>query len=494
MFAKKILAVAEGLYAQGDYSTARDILKLCIEEDWSDFAARALLAKNLLAQGAGDEALIEAKLALQIGSEEANVPAEELGKFCQDFEDLHLQKQNDLEEERRAIKAFETIEDGRPSTPAGKTWETEEEKFQIHRAISPYFGLPEKPYIFNNNNYGFRYEMDKEPIDYPYVPKEDEVIIAIYGGSVASQFYKDMVDFMEERLSNSFSSSGRRAKILQFAMGAGKQPIQLFYLSYFQAIGQKFDVVVNLDGFNDVRNAIVNEEHGHFHAMPWWLITSSLDALGSLPDLDEASLNYYLELLKVRRKIQAQETDSRLGQIFTSVERLKQRELDLLQNPPDRSRDGSLIEYIPTEPKSFLNIPEEERGELVQAVVKTWFECARFMNLICSASQTSYIHALQPNHFMCNKNLTELERAWIEYSPKEHQSLRTSRAIIETCYPLMIQALPNLAAEGAHVCDLIDVFDNIEEQIFSDADCHFNARGHQLMAERLCDSIISLDL
>ena len=47
-----------------------------------------------------------------------------------------------------------------------------------------------------------------------------------------------------------------------------KQPQQLLVLSYFLSIGQQFDLVVNIDGFNEVTLSSLNNEHGLDISMP----------------------------------------------------------------------------------------------------------------------------------------------------------------------------------------------------------------------------------
>src|SRR4030095_13628597 len=47
-----------------------------------------------------------------------------------------------------------------------------------------------------------------------------------------------------------------------------KQPQQLLVLSYFLSIGQTFDLVLNIDGFNEVALGSLNNERGLDISMP----------------------------------------------------------------------------------------------------------------------------------------------------------------------------------------------------------------------------------
>lgn len=87
-------------------------------------------------------------------------------------------------------------------------------------------------------------------VDYPYVAKSDEYVVGVFGGSVAHSFALQARLQFEWLLSERYAG-GRKVVLLNFAIGGHKQPQQLTTLSYFAAIGQKFDMVLNLDGFNE---------------------------------------------------------------------------------------------------------------------------------------------------------------------------------------------------------------------------------------------------
>jgi len=49
---------------------------------------------------------------------------------------------------------------------------------------------------------------------------------------------------------------------LCFSHEGYKQPQQLLVLSYFLSIGQPFDMVMNIDGFNEVALGGINDRYG----------------------------------------------------------------------------------------------------------------------------------------------------------------------------------------------------------------------------------------
>src|SRR6185295_15210675 len=75
----------------------------------------------------------------------------------------------------------------------------------------------------------------------------------------------------------------RRVYVRSFALGGFKQPQMLGALAYLMALGERFDVVVELDGFNDVAlSSFANKNKGVFPAYP-----RDWDGLvGQAPDLE----------------------------------------------------------------------------------------------------------------------------------------------------------------------------------------------------------------
>ena len=66
---------------------------------------------------------------------------------------------------------------------------------------------------------------------------------------------------------------------LCFSHEGYKQPQQLLILSYFLSIGQSFDVVVNIDGFNEVAISPLNDARGSDISMPSVMHMDPLTAL-----------------------------------------------------------------------------------------------------------------------------------------------------------------------------------------------------------------------
>jgi hypothetical protein len=81
----------------------------------------------------------------------------------------------------------------------------------------------------------------------------NSVVVGIFGGSVAAYFAKGGgVEAIFEPLKALPAFAGKRLVVLTGAQIGYKQPQSTIALSYLQALGVDFDVVILLDGFNEV--------------------------------------------------------------------------------------------------------------------------------------------------------------------------------------------------------------------------------------------------
>jgi hypothetical protein len=109
----------------------------------------------------------------------------------------------------------------------------------------------------------------------------EELSVAVFGGSVAAYFSVDGREAMARVFAEDPALRGRRLRVQSFALGGFKQPQMLEALAYMLALGHRFDVVVELDGFNDVALSFnTHKNTGMFPAYPrdWdWMVESVPD-------------------------------------------------------------------------------------------------------------------------------------------------------------------------------------------------------------------------
>lgn len=90
------------------------------------------------------------------------------------------------------------------------------------------------------------------------VPLEHDpsrLVVGLFGGSMAWELGADEPRALQRALGELEALQGRSLTLVVAAVPADKQPSQLFALELLQLRGYRFDVVINLDGFNEIVNA-----------------------------------------------------------------------------------------------------------------------------------------------------------------------------------------------------------------------------------------------
>src|SRR5262245_22395661 len=147
--------------------------------------------------------------------------------------------------------------------------------------LNPYFGPSHKagqPFDFptelrqegtpfptqlSTNNFGF-----DSPYQFPIVKGNREFLVGLFGGSVGVFFCLAGVDRLVADLRQHEFFKDRTIVPLCMAHEGYKQPQQLLVLAYFLSIGQTFDLVINIDGFNEVALSPLNNQQGVDISMP----------------------------------------------------------------------------------------------------------------------------------------------------------------------------------------------------------------------------------
>jgi hypothetical protein len=183
----------------------------------------------------------------------------------------------------------------------------------IVERFHPFFGFIQKPSAdfrpgFKVNNYGFI-----SPYDYPLKKtKNNQFFIGVFGGSVASDYaiFQVQNQILPKYLKQLPGLKDKEFVILSFATGGYKQPQQLLILNYFLALGQELDMVVNIDGFNEVALSNLNNKNKVDLAMP------SIQHILPLTSLANNSLS----TKAMKATIRIQENKARINQGLSSLQ------------------------------------------------------------------------------------------------------------------------------------------------------------------------------
>src|SRR5712691_57714 len=305
-------------------------------------------------------------------------------------------------------------------------------------SIHPYLGWVLTHGINQGSQFGDRhvpinhlgFEDDGRSI---YKKTKDRVIVAVCGGSVAQQMSFLGERTIRETLQSSAEFRGKELQFVRLAMSGYKQPQHLMALNYLLSLGAEFDVVVNVDGYNEIALSIAeNDNAGVFAAYPraWHA------RLQDVVDKRVTSISF--RLLKIRAARQEWANwilDSWFRQTWTAnlVWAVRDRwltsaKLDLAAElNAHTSRSGRAFER--DGPRQLYQGPDE----MFSHVVKLWSESSLMMAQICNARGIRYVHCLQPNQYhKGSKPLSEKERQ--DYFV-ESQGYGIA---VERGYPLMV--------------------------------------------------------
>lgn len=310
-------------------------------------------------------------------------------------------------------------------------------------------------------------------------PSDQRFIIGIFGGSVARLFAESESGSELKRLFRSVPRfADREPMLLCLALSGYKQPQQLMSLNYFLSLGAHFDVVINIDGVNEVAHPVMDlvpKEIFPFYPYGWYWRTARLDpdsrrtvgALTCLRDI-RARQAIFFSHSPLRYSMAA-------GLIWTIADRVIETEISKWKL---RMVDGSNVAKSFQSRGPRRNYSSSE--ELFRDIAAVWRRSSLQMHVLCTGRGIEYYHFLQPNQYVeGSKPLSRIERrrAWDAES--------RWRPGIEAGYPHLLKAGAELHSEGVRFYDLTQIFADVREPLYFDTCCHFNKRGNMILAAEI---------
>jgi hypothetical protein len=321
--------------------------------------------------------------------------------------------------------------------------------------------------------------------DVPLVQKRtpDTVIIGLFGGSVAYAFPALGFAPLREELLKAPSYAGKKIVLVPLALPGFKQPQQLLTLTYFLMLGAEFDILINLDGFNDlVLPAVENIPKGVFPFFPrsWFFRTAALDPT-TIARMGEVAY------LRDRRSVHAaffsraplcySATASFLWALLDrlDVAQAARVQARLLQSSGE---GGSFVQKGPD--RSYAS-----ETEMYADLAAGWQRSSLQMHHLAQANGAVYFHFLQPNQYVPDsKPVGDEER---------RQALQDTfgfRHSVEVGYPHLRAEGHDLRSRGVRFHDMVLAFANEPRPIYVDDCCHFDVTGYQILARAMASAII----
>ncbi|MCC3550537.1 MAG: hypothetical protein EAZ90_28080 [Oscillatoriales cyanobacterium] len=363
----------------------------------------------------------------------------------------------------------------------------------IVERFHPFFGFIQKPSAdfrpgFKVNNYGFI-----SPYDYPFKKfKKNQFVIGIFGGSVASDFsiFQIQNKILPKYLKQVPGLQDKEFIILSFATGGYKQPQQLLILNYFLALGQELDLVVNIDGFNEVALSNLNNKNQINLAMPSIQHISPLTSLAN-NSLSTKALQATIRIKENKTKINEgleslQHCSLAACDALTSVyvqNLVNNYRRDVIAFEKERSKtqqdDEGSVMYI-NKNKSVL-----EDGAAFEQMAWNWAKSSIFMHKVLSASNVPYFHVLQPNQYYQTKRVFSDVEKRIAFNKDTPYA-----KAVEIGYPALLGKFPNLQKNKINILNGVKVFDKTKDVVYVDSCCHYNKTGEVIFSNYVGSSIV----
>jgi len=363
--------------------------------------------------------------------------------------------------------------------------------YEGNQVIHPYLGFVADPTVkegeaggWSVNQWGF---FGSPPLFEKISDETTDYVIGIFGGSVAQVLAIAGIAPIIRELRENGIVNGKTIRIVPIAMGGIKEPQQLMALNYFLTLGAQFDIVLNLDGFNDIVLPYTeNIRLGVFPFFPrnWatrvWGYTDMnfARALGKVEYLREwrkwlASVFSMFPLnLSITSHFLWSLTDSTIQKADAKVQ------TNVMEGFPNRQN----LRYVATGPtRTYV-----DQEEMYRDFANMWGRASNAMFELAKAHGIHYFHFLQPNQYVPkSKIFTEKER---KQAFDETSSWRSS--VIQG-YPHLKEVGKSLVNKGIPFFDMTMIFAENGETLYVDKCCHLNALGNELLGKAIGRVIVS---
>jgi hypothetical protein len=376
------------------------------------------------------------------------------------------------------------------------------DRLVVREAVHPYFGfthapgtpfeIPESlrepgaaPARLTTNNFGF-----VSPHAYPFRKTgNNQVVVGLFGGSVGVWFCTVGAPRLVERLQQHVYFRDKEIVPLCFSHEGYKQPQQALVLAYFLSIGQAFDLVVNIDGFNDVALAALNAGRGLESSMPSVQHMDPLVAIINQSALTPEKLASLAAIVNGRQRL-TERLDrirsNRIAAVNLLLERSYQRELDQyvrelgrFSNLPSNPPENALVQVAPADKGASHGVP-------FSTLASHWTAASRLMRDMLAAQGAAYVHVLQPNQYETTRRFSDAEAAVAlsDSSPYKNS--------VEQGYPALRDAArTQLTPQQVAFFDATHVFDDEPAPVYMDNCCHYTLAGNRRLADFVAASILS---
>jgi len=384
------------------------------------------------------------------------------------------------------INTINSIAQG--GTYTGK--EFNDEKVVFKEILHPYIGYVVEGYNKDEGCAGDEcYQRIKVDWDKPFPKRsDDKLIVGVLGGSVALASVKGAkpAKYYQKKLAQ--LPEYKDKEIILFAMSGGgfRQPQQLMLLNYYYSLGAEFDLVINIDGFNDV--TIPPGEYAKSKLHPsfprgWGLrVTNkpSPELIGHYVEkkaLQNSQHNFAIIMANIWPR------NSPLSNLIWTIKHHRYNnslsEIDFKISNIDVTKN-LVRNYEKTGPDYDFS----DWDNFYTYTAEQWATGSLLLHAAAKAKGTKYFHFLQPNQYIEGSkptmNDSEKKVAFIDYGYGSYY---------KKAYPFLQQKAAWLKDKGVPFYDMTYLYKGVEEPIYIDNCCHVNSRGSAMIVEKVVETI-----
>jgi len=345
--------------------------------------------------------------------------------------------------------------------------------------LHPYFGPVHRPGVRREtNNIGFGSRQA-----FPYTRKNDrEFLIGIFGGSVARAFCDRGAPRLIDLLRREPALASRELVPLCFSHEGYKQPQQLIVLAYFLSLGQHYDLVINIDGFNEVALGSRSAERGRDISMPSPIHVDPLLNLIDQSTMTPARIQALARISLYKERLNA------------LAERMRSNRIAAVHFALDRYYVFTMNRYqaavgaydaLPANPPAssvlFLTPPvrkRDTRDSVYEEIADGWMSASLLMRDMLAARGVRYLHVLQPNQYFGHRVFSD-EEARVARNDDQPFKLAVTAG-----YPVLERTMTTAGGKEEFL-DGTTAFDNERAVVYEDDCCHYTDRGYQRLAEAI---------
>lgn len=337
----------------------------------------------------------------------------------------------------------------------------------------PYFG-----FVYDNANPGIHYNNHGfgNAVNFPYEREPDEIVIGIMGGSVAEQFAWWAQDFLAQVVTQIRPELEKhKITVLNFGMGCAKQPQQAI-LAYYYA--DMLDVIVNLDGFNEISPMGYQSEYFPMeypcHSGKYFSRNPNLPAIfktaKNLKSIDRKISKFAKLPVVSKSKFVYLIWNTVKGHISNRIEKLENGFW---------TDNGVYYSHRFFDPKMPIKMMMSKRADI-------WEKFIIRQSKFAEAAGIPTLFFLQPNLYVEDgKKLSQEELSKISIANGGYN--RDSQITIG--YQELLSRLDGLRKRNIKIFDMTKLFNEVSETVYIDACCHLNSVGNDMMGVFIAEKI-----